>query len=53
MNFFQSATQYPNEYVVSGELDRLHQRIQHSSLDYENVVRRGLGLNKVITLTVV
>ncbi|OXA62837.1 TBC1 domain family member 13 [Folsomia candida] len=42
--FFQSATKYPCEQIVSGAMARLHERVGYVSLQAGSIVKRGIGL---------
>ena len=37
MSFFQQATDYPCEMVASGQVERLHKRVEQNTLNYANV----------------
>lgn len=49
ISFFQHKTQYPNSDVVSGKMDRLHVRVQSVCLESSSVIRKGLGVTKLIS----
>ena len=50
ISFFSQATQYPNEAIVSGQYERLHQRVQQTCLKSQNLERKGLGIAKLSLL---
>ena len=43
ISFFSQATDFPNKKIVSGQYERLHQRVQQTSLKSQNLERKGLG----------
>jgi len=47
ISFFSQATEYPNDRVVSGEYERLHQRVQQTILKSQSLERKGLGVQKL------
>ena len=47
ISFFSQPTEYPNERVVSGEYERLHQRVQQTILRSQSLERKGLGVQKL------
>ena len=50
ISFFSQATEYPNEAIVSGQYERLHQRVQQTCLKSQNLERKGLGIAKLSLL---
>lgn len=50
ISFFSQATEFPNEKIASGQFDRLHQRVQQTSLKSQNLERKGLGIAKLSLL---
>lgn len=48
ISFFQTHTPYPNEHIVSRRMDRLHKRVQSCVLESSTVIRKGLGVTKII-----
>lgn len=47
ISFFSQPTEYPNSRVVSGEYERLHQRVQQTILRSQSLERKGLGAQKL------
>ena len=43
ISFFSQDTDFPNKETVSGQYERLHQRVQQTSLKSQNLERKGLG----------
>ncbi|KAL1117160.1 hypothetical protein AAG570_004487 [Ranatra chinensis] len=53
ISFFQQPTQYPCIAVVHSKgAKRLHRRVHHSVLKSANVERKGLGITRVIALSI-
>ena len=50
ISFFSQPTEYPNDKVVSGDYERLHQRVQQTILNSQSVERKGLGVQKLSLL---
>jgi len=50
ISFFSQATDFPNKKIVSGQYERLHQRVQQTSLKSQNLERKGLGIAKLSLL---
>lgn len=50
ISFFSQATEFPNEKIVDGQCERLHQRVQQTSLKSQNLERKGLGIAKLSLL---
>ncbi len=46
--FFSQATAHPNPDVSSGKFERLHQRVQQTRLNAQDIQRKGLGMAKVL-----
>lgn len=46
ISFFSQATDFPNAEIAAGH-ERLHQRVQQTSLKSQNVERKGLGIAKL------
>jgi len=47
ISFFSQPTEFPNSRVVSGEYERLHQRVQQTMLKSQSLERKGLGVQKL------
>lgn len=47
ISFFSQATSHPNRQVADGQFERLHQRVQQTQLNSQNIERKGLGMAKV------
>jgi len=47
ISFFSQPTEFPNSRVVSGEYERLHQRVQQTILKSQSLERKGLGVQKL------
>ncbi len=47
ISFFSQATGYPLRQVADGQYERLHQRVQLTRLNSQEVERRGLGMSKL------
>jgi len=50
ISFFSQATDFPNKKIGSGQYERLHQRVQQTSLKSQNLERKGLGIAKLSLL---
>ena len=50
ISFFSQATDFPNKKICSGQYERLHQRVQQTSLKSQNLERKGLGIAKLSLL---
>jgi len=47
ISFFSQPTEFPNPRVVSGDNERLHQRVQQTTLKSQSIERKGLGVQKL------
>lgn len=50
ISFFSQATDFPNKQIAGGQYERLHQRVQQTSLKSQNLERKGLGIAKLSLL---
>ena len=48
ISFFSQPTEHPNEQVVFGGHERLHQRVQQTMLNSQSLERKGMGVQKVM-----
>ena len=46
ISFFSQPTEHPNEQVVFGGHERLHQRVQQTMLNSQSLERKGMGVQK-------
>lgn len=47
ISFFSQPTAYPNQQIADGLFERLHQRVQMTRLNSQNIERKGLGMSKL------
>ena len=47
ISFFSQPTEHPNERVVFGGQERLHQRVHQTVLNSQSLERKGMGVQKV------
>ena len=50
ISFFSQPTEHPNERVVFGKHERLHQRVHQTVLKSQSLERKGMGVQKVSTI---
>ena len=50
ISFFSQPTEHPNERVVFGKHERLHQRVHQTVLKSQSLERKGMGVQKVSNL---
>ena len=50
ISFFSQPCEFPNQKITSGQYERLHERVQQTSLKSQNITRKGLGIAKLSLL---